>query len=73
MAHETGRVSGAVDMHAPRAAIWARHGLQGSQSEADIAIELKLTSHTVHTCAKLINRKFNVQGRSGLMGLWLGR
>lgn len=41
-------------------------------TESDIAHALKLSPTTVHTYATRIYRKFNVQGRTGLMALWLG-
>jgi DNA-binding CsgD family transcriptional regulator len=41
-------------------------------TECSIAKELNLSLATVHTYATRIYRKFNVQGRTGLMALWLG-
>lgn len=41
-------------------------------SESSIAKELNLSLATVHTYATRIYRKFDVQGRTGLMALWLG-
>lgn len=47
--------------------------LLGSATEAGIADAMGLTPATVHTYATRIYRKFNVQGRTGLAALWLGR
>ncbi len=49
------------------------NGLLGHAIERGIAEELGLTTATVHTYATRIYRKFNVQGRTGLAALWLGR
>jgi len=47
--------------------------LLGDGTEAAIAAALQLAPSTVHTYATRIYRKFNVQGRAGLMALWLRR
>lgn len=47
--------------------------LLGTGSEADIAAELGLAPGSVHVYATRLYRKFNAQGRTGLMALWLGR
>lgn len=43
------------------------------QSEKLIAAQLELTPATVHTYVKAILKKFGVNGRSGLVALWLGQ
>jgi DNA-binding CsgD family transcriptional regulator len=47
--------------------------LPGKETEGTIAQELGLSPTTVHTYATRIYRNFNVQGRTGLTALWLGR
>lgn len=42
-------------------------------SEKEIARKVGLTPATTHQYIKSIYRKFGVQGRSGLMSLWIGR
>ena len=46
--------------------------LLGSQSEKEIAAALGLTLPTTRGYIKALYRKFGVQGRTGLMALWLG-
>lgn len=48
-------------------------GLLGSQSEKDIAAELKQSHNTTHTHVKTLYRKFGVGNRAALMALWLGK
>lgn len=43
-----------------------------SRSEAEIAEQMGLSSHTIHDYARKLYRKFNVKGRTGLMALVLG-
>ena len=46
--------------------------LLGSQSEKQIAASLGLTPSTTRSYIRALDRKFGVQGRAGLMALWLG-
>jgi DNA-binding CsgD family transcriptional regulator len=46
--------------------------LLGSQSEKVIAEALGLTLSTTRTYTRALYKKFGVQGRAGLMALWLG-
>ncbi|MFK7912155.1 MAG: helix-turn-helix transcriptional regulator [Akkermansiaceae bacterium] len=43
-----------------------------SMSEGEIAVQMKLSSHTVHDYARKLYKKFDVKGRVGLMALVLG-
>jgi DNA-binding CsgD family transcriptional regulator len=46
--------------------------LLGRQTEKEIASSLGLTFSTTRSYIKALYRKFGVQGRAGLMALWLG-
>jgi DNA-binding NarL/FixJ family response regulator len=45
--------------------------LLGGKSEKEIAADLRLTRHTVHTYVKIIYRKLRVHSRAELMALWV--
>jgi DNA-binding CsgD family transcriptional regulator len=47
--------------------------LKEGLSEKQIAAELKLSQHTIHTYVKNIYRRFGVTSRSQLLSLWLQR
>ncbi|MGC4013534.1 MAG: helix-turn-helix transcriptional regulator [Luteolibacter sp.] len=55
----------------PRERSLCQH-LLGSQTEKEIASALGLTLTTVRSYTKALYKKFGVQGRTGLMALWLG-
>lgn len=69
MVHELQRL-GPVNGLPPRVRPVLRQ-LLGGKSEKEIAADLRLTRHTVHTYVKIIYRTLRVHSRAELMALWV--